>query len=168
MVLREDTMKSKGQALSVELTATSLIFIFLLSAIYVSWNNTALSLDERYLETKFLSISNQVAEQLISNQGLPTDWQDNPENATLTGLNKNFQKISRENLLALIAFANNDSPAKKELLNTQGFDYILTVRRQAAIISQAGRPAGHDIIVTRRTIIYENATATLDVGIHSS
>ena len=113
-------MNKKAQIFSTDLVLSMIVFEIMIIFIFSIWNLYTVRLAQD-INSKDLGITTfEVCEILISNQGIPENWQENPSNVTTIGLASNTNSLSQEKINS---FLIQDYNQTKEKFNIERFEF---------------------------------------------
>ncbi len=115
----------KAQVSIIDLFSALIIFIIMMIALILLWNQYSSRLNTKLQDEELYSAALRAADQLAYSPGLPTAWEENESSIKKLGLAKYPGIISRQKLLSLQYLDYNQI---KALLNIKKYDFYFNMK----------------------------------------
>lgn len=115
----------KSQISIIDLFSALVIFIIMMIALILFWNQYSSRLDTKLQNEEMYSAAIRSADQLSRTQGIPTAWEENESGIQALGLAKYPNIISKQKLLSLQYL---DYDKVRTLLNIKKYNYYLNMK----------------------------------------
>jgi len=153
------SLNVRGQVFSYDFLVAFIIFIFLISAMYLTWNNqvTHMRYVRQFERARFAATA--ITDNLTLLPGKPSYWENNSDT--------NFYGLAvKPNELAtgkLTAFASRDYEAVKESLNIDEYEFFLRIVQDGNTVYSYGQGLSDPqlVIGLERVVTYDGRPAKL-------
>lgn len=132
-------MFKKGQIQSLDLFVSASVFIILIITLVLVWDNFSKKLDSKVNYEDLSEKAIKVTDILVETRGVPDKWENNSNNANVTGLVSNDRVLSNNKVSAFIDMDYNNT---KKIFNIEAYDfYFRVIDSKGSIINITGGEA---------------------------
>ena len=147
----------RGQAFSYDFFIAFFIFMVLINAMYLTWNDHVSRVQELRQVERIRFATSSLADNLTLTPGLPGNWEHGID-TNHYGLVDDKYRLAEDKLQA---FAAKDYERVKEALNINEFEFLLTVLQDGNMVYSYGQglPNPSRVIGVERVVTYHGRLA---------
>ena len=153
----------KSQAFVIDFSIAITIFILLLTASIVVWNNHKSKLAQDINYNEMMIIAYRITDLLVKTSGQPDDW--TKDNLQVIGLADSNRELSVDKVNN---FSNINYDTAKEILYIKGYDFsfqLITQSQQLTNLYGKNSSNASQIISLRRFVLYNGTEAIMEFKI---
>lgn len=152
------TLHRRAQLIAIDLFFAFIIISILLVAIFLTWNQYLVRLDERVQYSNMAIKAMQLADTFVKSPGYPLEW--NSSNVEVIGLAIDDRQISTEKMNN---FTNMTESSIKDIMKIENYDFYFTLKAfdGSINITHGSNITGKQSVAIRRYVIYENKSSEL-------
>ncbi len=153
----------KSQLAVTDLLIASVVLIILILLLIFWWNRYTEVLSEESAYQKKQIILFQTADLLIKSQGLPQNWEENPNEVKVIGLASSDRDISEDKV---IAFVNLSYNVTSKSLGLDLYDFYFQLKSvNGTKLFEHGKDPTDEVINIQRIVLYKNEKAIIELSI---
>ena len=126
----------EGQIFSIDLVLSVIIFLILIIFLISVWNLYTTRLNERIATEEIQLLAFEMTDILVETEGVPSNWEENPENVTILGLRNDFKSLDEEKLAAFLLL-DYDTIKNKFNIERMEFEFKI-LEENGSIINTTG------------------------------
>ena len=162
--MKETWPNERGQAFSYDFFIAFFIFMILINAMYLTWNDHISRVQELKQTERIRFAASSIADNLTLSPGLPGNWEHGFD-TNFYGLVEDKYHLAQDKL---DAFAAKDYQGVKDALNINEFEFLVTVLQDGNTVYSYGQGHGNParVIGVERVVTYDGRLAKFSLKLY--